>query len=38
MSALVSGMQLGSFTVFQIFPILVIVSVAAAMAFVRLYV
>jgi hypothetical protein len=38
MSASVSGMQPGSFNVIQIFPILVTVSVAAAIAFVRLYV
>jgi len=31
-------MQQGVFAVFEIFPILVIVSIAAAMAFVRLYV
>jgi hypothetical protein len=31
-------MQLGSFALFEIFPILAIVSIAAAMAFLRLYV
>jgi hypothetical protein len=36
--ALVSGMLPGSFALFEFFPILAIVSIAAAMAFVRLYV